>query len=147
MSLHRVPVELADANAFVRRVHRHLDEVAGHKFSLGAMLGETIVGVVIVGRPIARGRQDGWTLEITRLATDGTRNACSFLYGAACRASFALGYRRVGTYTLAHEPGTSLVAAGFRLVGEVKGRSWDCAARPRVDKAPMEDKLCWERRA
>lgn len=145
MTLQRIPLELADANAFVRRVHRHLGDVAGHKFSLGAVLDGQIVGVVIVGRPVARGRQDGWTLEITRLATDGTRNACSFLYGAACRASFALGYRRVGTYTLAHEPGTSLVAAGFRLVGEVKGRSWNCNARPRVDKAPLEGKLSWER--
>lgn len=145
MKLVAVPMEFADANAFVLSVHRHHGEVAGHKFSIGAVLGEKIVSVVIVGRPVARGRQDGWTLEVTRLATDGTRNACSFLYGAACRAAFALGYRRIGTYILASEPGTSLKAAGWRLVGEVKGRSWDTPRRPRVDRAPLEDKLLWER--
>ena len=142
--LHIVPIDLASANAFVEQVHRHHKKVVGHKFSLAAMMGDTIVGVVIVGRPVARGRDDGWTLEVTRLATDGTRNACSFLYGAAARASFALGYRRIGTYILASEPGTSLAAAGWRLVGEVKGRSWSCASRPRIDKHPVTDKLLFE---
>lgn len=145
MKLVAIPMEFADANEFVRRVHRHHGDVTGHKFSIGAVLGDRIVGVVIVGRPVARGRQDGWTLEVTRLATDGARNACSFLYGAACRASFALGYRRLGTYILASEPGTSLKAAGWRLVGEVKGRSWDTPTRPRVDRGPLEDKLLWEK--
>lgn len=139
-----VPIDLASANVFVEQVHRHHKKVVGHKFSLAAMLGGNVVGVVIVGRPVARGRDDGWTLEVTRLATDGTRNACSFLYGAAARAAFALGYRRVGTYILATEPGTTLAAAGWRLVGEVKGRSWSCASRPRVDKHPVADKLLFE---
>lgn len=142
--LNLVPMDLASANAFVETIHRHHKKVVGHKFSLAAMMGDTIVGVVIIGRPVARGRDDGWTLEVTRLATDGTRNACSFLYGAAARAAFALGYRRVGTYILASEPGTSLSAAGWRLVGEVKGRSWSCASRPRVDKHPTTDKLLFE---
>ncbi len=145
--LGHVPMTLSDANGFVARVHRHLGPVVGHKFSLGAVLDGQLVGVVIVGRPVARERQDGWTLEITRLATDGTRNACSFLYGAACKATFALGYLRLGTYTLATEPGTSLIAAGWRRVGEVRGRSWSCPPRPRVDKHPTLDKLLWERTA
>lgn len=139
-----VPMDLASANAFVERIHRHHKKVVGHKFSLAAMFGDEVVGVVIIGRPVARGRDDGWTLEVTRLATDGTRNACSFLYGAAARASFALGYRRVGTYILASEPGTSLSAAGWRCIGEVKGRSWSCSSRPRVDKHPVTDKLLFE---
>lgn len=137
-------VELAEANAFVAAHHRHHKRVVGHKFSLGATLGEKIVGIAIVGRPVARERQDGVTLEVTRLATDGTKNACSFLYGAAARATFALGYKRLGTYILASEPGTSLTAAGWRLIGEVKGRSWSCPSRPRIDKHPTQDKLLWE---
>lgn len=131
------PLNLESANEFVRRVHRHHPPVVGHKFSLAATMAGEVVGVCIVGRPVARGRDDGWTLEVTRLATDGTRNACSFLYGAAARAAFALGYRRIGTYILASEPGTSLNAAGWRQIGEVKGRSWDCPSRPRVDRHPV----------
>ena len=77
-----VPLDLAEANAFIRKHHRHHGEVVGHKFSLGAALGGAIVGVSIVGRPVARMRDDGMTLEVTRLCTDGTKNACSFLYGA-----------------------------------------------------------------
>ncbi|MFH7191491.1 XF1762 family protein, partial [Klebsiella pneumoniae] len=84
-----------------------------------------------VGRPVARGCDDGRTLEVTRLCTDGTRNACSFLYGRAAKAAFALGFSRIGTYIRADEPGASLYAANWRLVGETKGRSWDCASRPR----------------
>jgi hypothetical protein len=147
-----VPLDLNSANEFVRRIHRHHQPVVGFKFALGAMfvehfdgaIAEKLAGVAIVGRPVSRMRDDGWTLEVTRLATDGTRNACSFLYGACARAAFALGYRRIGTYILAHEPGTSLVAAGWRMVGEVKGRSWSCASRPRVDRHPIIDKTLFE---
>ena len=142
-----VPLDLESANDWVTMFHRHHPPVVGHKFSLGAMKNNDIVGVIIVGRPVARMRQDGWTLEVTRLATDGTKNACSFLYGAAARAAFALGYRRVGTYILASEPGTSLNAAGWRQIGEVKGRSWSCQTRPRVDRHPLQDKLLFERSA
>jgi hypothetical protein len=98
----------------------------------------------VVGRPVSRERDDGWTLEVTRLCTIGTKNACSFLYGAAARATFAQGYARLGTYTLKREPGTSLLAAGWKLIAEVKGRSWNCPSRPRTDKHPTEDKLLWE---
>lgn len=81
---------------------------------------------------------------MTRLATDGTRDACSFLYGASARAAFALGFKRIGTYILASEPGTSLSAAGWRMIGEVRGRSWSCPSRPRVDKHPTQAKLLFE---
>jgi hypothetical protein len=144
VSLNVIPVELSEANAFVEKLHRHHGNVVGHKFSLGAVNDGQLVGVAIVGRPVARGRDDGWTLEVTRLCTDGTRNACSFLYGAARRAAFALGYRRLGTYILASEDGTSLKAAGWRMVGEVKGRSWSTPSRPRFDDHPLEDKQLWE---
>jgi hypothetical protein len=138
-------LELAEANAFVRLHHRHHKPVVGHVFSIGAALDGHIVGVAIIGRPVARLRDDGVTAEITRLATDGTTNGCSFLYGAASRAAFALGFKRIGTYILANEPGTSLAAAGWRQIGEVRGRSWSCPSRPRVDKHPLQDKLLFER--
>jgi hypothetical protein len=144
LKLTAYPVDLAEANAFVTEHHRHHKPVVGHKFSIGAAMGETIVGVVIVGRPVARMRDDGMTLEVTRLATDGTRNACSFLYGAAARACFALGYKRIGTYILKDEPGASLRAAGWRLIGEAGGGSWSVPSRPRVDKHPLQTKLLWE---
>lgn len=144
VSLELTPIEFAEACAFVALHHRHHAPPQGHKFSIAASEGDQVRGVVMVGRPVARGRQDGWTLEVTRLCTDGTRNACSMLYAAAWRATRALGYRRLGTYTLASESGASLRAAGWRIVGEVHGRSWSCQSRPRVDTHPTQDKLLWE---
>jgi len=137
-------VELSEANDFVRVLHRHHRPVVGHKFSLGAVMAETLVGVAIVGRPVSRMRDDGNTLEVTRLCTDGTRNACSFLYGAAARACFALGYRRIGTYLLASETGASVLAAGWRCLGERGGGSWSVPSRPRQDNHPLEKKMLFE---
>jgi len=144
MRLRAVPVDLDEANAFVGKLHRHHKPVIGHKFSIGAVLGDEIVGVAIVSRPVARMRDDGVTLEVTRLCTDGTRNACSFLYGACARAAFALGYQRIGTYILKNEPGISLKASGWRLVGEAGGGSWSRDSRPRVDTHPLQGKLLFE---
>ena len=142
-----VPLDLDEANAVVAQWHRHHRPLVGHKFSLGADFGNRIVGCAIVGRPVSRMRDDGMTLEVTRLCTDGTKDACSFLYGAAARACFALGYRRIGTYILASEPGTSLTAAGWRLIGQRGGGSWSVPSRPRVDTHPLEPKLLFEREA
>ena len=104
-----------------------------------------MVGVVIVGRPVARHRDDGLTAEVTRLCVlDAEPNACSFLYGKAAKAALALGYRCIGTYTLKRESGASLRAAGWTLIGEVKGRSWTTPSRPRTDKTAIEDRLLWE---
>jgi hypothetical protein len=139
-----VRIQLPEANAFVREHHRHHKPVVGHLFSIGAAKDGKIVGVAIVGRPVARMRDDGETAEVTRLCTDGTRNACSFLYGACSRAAFAIGFKRIGTYILASEPGTSLTGAGWRLVGETGGGSWSRGDRPRVDKHPTEPKLLFE---
>ena len=138
------PIDFAQAAEFVRQHHRHHTPPAGHKFSIAALLGEEVEGVVIVGRPVARRRDDGRTLEVTRLCTRGHPNACSFLYGAAARATFALGYARLGTYTLKSEPGTSLLAAGWKLVAETPGKSWSVPSRPRADKHPLEPRLLWE---
>ena len=145
--LRLAPISFADAADFVREHHRHHTPPAGHKFSLAAMDGEQLVGVAIVGRPVARRLDEGTRLEVTRLCTTGHPNACSFLYGAASRATFALGYRRIGTYTLRTEPGTSLVAAGWKLIGETPGNSWSVPSRSRIDKHPIEPKLIWERAA
>ena len=138
------PLSLEEANAFVALHHRHHNPMVGHKFSLGAVKDDHIVGVAIIGRPVSRMRDDGLTLEITRLCTDQTRNACSFLYGASAKATFALGYQRIGTYILREEGGASLRAAGWRLIGERGGGSWNCPSRPRVDKHPTQGKLLWE---
>lgn len=138
-----VPLPLDEANAYVERHHRHSNPTVGHKFSLGAALGSEIVGVAIVGRPVARPADDGWTLEVLRICSVGERNVCSFLYGACWRAARALGYRKLITYTLATEPGSSLRAAGWRVVGVVPARSWDVPSRPRVDKHPLQERLRW----
>jgi len=145
MSLFLVPITVSDARAFVLEHHRHHRPPVSGLFAVACADSPTrIRGVAIVGRPVARGLQDGWTAEVTRVATDGTRNACSMLYGAAWRAARALGYRRLVTYTLAEEPGTSLRASGWATVAEVRGRSWSCTSRPRVDKHPTQGKLRWE---
>jgi hypothetical protein len=128
-----VPTSLEEANAFVSIHHRHHKPVVGHKFSIAAADGEIVRGVAIVGRPVARGNDDGWTLEVNRCCTDGTRNACSMLYGAAWRAAKAMGYRRLITYTLPEEGGASMRAAGWRLVGQRGGGNWNVPSRPRID--------------
>lgn len=145
--LELTPISLAEANAFVTLHHRHHKPVPGAKFCIACADDTGVRGVVIVGRPMARPWDDGWTLEVNRLATDGAHNACSMLYGAAWRAAKAIGYRRLITYTLASESGSSLRATGWLLIGERKGRSWNCPSRPRVDTHPLQDKLLWEARA
>lgn len=137
------PVSRDGANAFVESLHRHRGRVVGHLFALAAECGGRRVGVVIVGRPLARGLSDGLTAEVTRLCTDGTPNACSFLYAAAWRAARALGYTKLVTYTLASESGSSLRAAGWTQEAQVKGRSWSCPSRPRKDINEIEDKIRW----
>lgn len=141
-------IEFDDAAAFVSLHHRHHTPPVGHLFSIAAWRGERLAGVVMVGRPVSRRRQDGFTAEVTRLCVlDDEPNACSFLYGKAARAALALGYRRIGTYTLKRESGASLRAAGWVLIGETPGRSWSVPSRPRHDKHPLEPRLIWERAA
>lgn len=140
-----VPCSIQDARAYVDRHHRHHPPPVSGLFALAVAEGQTIRGVAIVGRPVARMLDDGWTAEVTRVATDGAKNACSMLYGAAWRAARSLGWKKLITYTLDTEPGTSLRAAGWRVVGEVRGRSWSCKSRPRVDRHPLQGKLRWEK--
>ncbi|PZX32039.1 hypothetical protein C7416_102199 [Cupriavidus phytorum] len=145
MSLRVVPIAFADANAFVRRFHRHHKAVTGHKFSVAVADGVGDVrGVAVIGRPVARALDDGLTLEVNRCCTDGAFNACSMLYAAAWRAARAMGYRKLITYTLPPEGGASLRAAGWRVVAETKGGSWNCPSRTREDHHPLQGKLRWE---
>jgi hypothetical protein len=140
---------LREARVFVELHHRHHPPPQGGLFAIGAASVDAdgdvlVVGVVIVGRPVARRLDDDFTAEVTRLATDGSRNACSLLYGAAWRAARAMGYHRLVTYTLPEEGGASLRGAGWTLVGEAGGGSWSRKDRPRVDTAPTQVKFRWE---
>jgi hypothetical protein len=141
--LQLAPLSLREANAYVEAHHRHSGKVRGMKFALGAAIADELVGVAIVGRPIARMLQDGATLEVLRVCSTGTRNVCSFLLAACWRAARALGYRRLVTYTLATETGSSLRAAGFRIVGEVRAQNWSRPSRPRGREDPQQ-RLRWQ---
>ncbi|GAB2858447.1 hypothetical protein GCM10022221_67440 [Actinocorallia aurea] len=134
LSVIAVPFSLACA--FVDAHHRHHAAPQGHRFSLGAATGRgVLVGVAIVGRPVARKFDDGATVEVTRVATDGTPNACSLLYGAAWRTAKAAGYRRAITYTQDGESGASLRGAGWLPAGSRRARpGWDRPSRPRTDR-------------
>lgn len=146
MSLRLVPVSLTDANGFVAMWHRHHQPVPGHKFSIGvADQDDVLRGVAIVGRPVARHFDNGLTLEVNRTATDGTPNTNSMLYGAAARAAFALGYRRLVTYTQEGESGSSLRGAGWKVVAERPARgSWNVPSRPREEKNEGIPRTLWE---
>lgn len=144
MTLTIIPITFVEACEFIRQFHRHHSPPVGYKFCIGASDGENVVGVAVVGRPVARNLDDGWTMEVTRLCTDGTRNACSLLYGACRRAAFALGYKKIVTYTLPEEGGASLAASGYKCIGEAGGGHWDCPSRPRVDTHPLQVKWRWE---
>jgi len=139
-----VPVTLRAACAYVNEHHRHLRAPAGAKLALAVQDQRGhIRGVALVGRPVARRLDDGVTLEVTRVATDGCRNACSALYAAARRAARALGYRKLVTYTRASEHGTSVRAAGFIAVHASRGGTWSRAGRHRRDH-DHSPKVRWE---
>lgn len=150
------PCKLRDANAYVAQHHRHNQPTNGHKFSVAVYDDDRLCGVAIAGQPVARLLDDGFTIEIRRVCTDGTRNACSMLYAACAKAARAMGYRKAITYTLQSEPGTSVKAAGFTAVCEAGGASWDRPSRPREveqvtlfgieRKYPDELKIRWEKK-
>lgn len=145
MNIRIVPISLEEANSFVERHHRHHDPVTGHKFSI-AVADETgaVHGVAIVGRPVSRMLDNGWTLEVNRCCTDGVKNGCSMLYRAAWRAVSAMGYERLITYTLPEEGGASLKGAGLRFLGNTGGGKWTRTSRPRIDTHPEQLKWIWE---
>ncbi len=143
MSLTVRPVELADLNRFVALHHRHHKPVQGHRFSLCAVKNGRIVGVASVGRPVARMTCPRSVVEVTRLCTDGTRNACSILYAAAARAAKEIGYTRIQTFILDEEPGVTLRAAGWRLDGVSAGGDGWYSRDGRRDDQPTNPKQRW----
>lgn len=145
------PCTIREACLYIDQIHRHHRAPQGALFAVACSTidksgSAVIVGVATVGRPVARREAtDSWCAEITRVATDGTKNACSLLYGACWRAARALGYQRLITYTLQSEAGVSLRASGWIVVGETRGGSWSCKSRPRVDKHPLQAKIKWSK--
>lgn len=127
VKLRIVPTTLREANALVSRWHRHHKPTVGHRFAVGVAREGTLVGAAIVGNPVARGsaQADHYIIEVTRLVTDGAKNACSMLYAAAARAAEAMGYDKIQTYILDSELGTSLKAAGWELEAMTKGGDWN----------------------
>jgi hypothetical protein len=148
VSLETVPITMQEANLFVAEHHRHHGPTVSGLWATACSLVEDreeprICGVAIIGRPVARVLDNGWTVEVTRCCTDGTPHAASKLYGAARKQAVAMGYRQIITYTLEGEPGTSLTAAGFTAEHLVRGKTWHTPSRPRVDKHPTIPKVRW----
>ena len=139
-----VPIKQDEAKAFINQNHRHNKAPVGSIFQLAVAKNNKIVGVAMVGRPIARHLDNGWTLEVNRLCTDGTQNACSMLYSASWRVAKNLGYRKLITYILSEENGSSLKASNWKCLGESGGGSWSRELRPRVDKHSIQKKIKFE---
>lgn len=138
------PITFREASDFINQYHRHHKATVGHKFSIGLYDNERLVGVAVCGRPVSRYLDDGITCEINRLCTDGTKNACSMLYGACCRVAKEMGYVKIITYILASENGASLKASNFICEGEAGGTHWT-GKRNRGQDIPKEMKTRWVR--
>lgn len=139
------PITFCDACEFIDRLHRHHTAPQGHKFSLSVWVDDKLVGVACVGRPVARKTQstEPYTCEITRLCTDGTPNACSKLYAACRRVAGAMGYDHCITFTMESELGSSLMGAGWEIVGTTTGKSWSVPSRQRADKHELGPRKKW----
>lgn len=147
MSLIAFPVHTSHANRYVTAFHRHHGSSGVAKYAIGAMDAETgeVIGVAIVGRPVAIALDTPWTCEVLRLCTNGHRNACSFLYGACARAAKAMGYARIQSYILESEPGSSLKATGWKFSHTTAGDTWNRPniGRVRADTHPTVPKALW----
>lgn len=146
IALRTIPLELVEANAVVSAWHRHHQPCQGHRFSLGVVgPDDAIHGAIIVGRPVARlAGHPRAVLEVTRLVTDGTPNACSMLYAAAARAGKAMGFMRIQTYILDEETGTTLIASGWKCEGQAGGGQWKHTdGKPRRTDQPTGTKQRW----
>ena len=129
------PIDLKAANRYVMENHRHNGKVLVHRFSIACYDGDRLCGVAIVGNPSARKLDDGNTVEVKRVCTDGTRNACSILYGRCARIAREMGWNKIITYTLESESGASLRASGCTIEADGVGggqKGWNMPSRPRV---------------
>lgn len=138
------PITFRQACEFIKANHRHHRPTVGCKFCVGLFEDDKLIGCAVCGRPVSRHLDDGKTCEINRLCTDGTKNACSMLYGAACRIARAMGYKQIITYILESEPGTSLKASNFFCEGKAGGTHWT-GERNRGQGFPAEYKTKWSR--
>lgn len=138
-----IPITFRYAQQYVKDHHRHTPNIRGCKFAIACENNGEIVGVAICGRPVSRYLDNGKTLEINRVCTDGTRNACSMLYGASCRIAKEMGYKKVITYTLKSENGASVKASNFVCDGEAGGTHWT-GKRDR-GRTPNEMKIRWHK--
>ena len=137
---------LKAANQYVAEKHRHHKPNRGHKFSIGLMKQDNLIGVAICGRPVSRGSDDGFTLEVSRLCTEGAENACSKLYGACARIAKEMGYKKIQTYILKSELGISLKASGWIMEAITAGGQWNYTnGKPRRTDQPTEPKQRWAR--
>ena len=139
------PCDFQTAVRFVGEHHRHNKPPIGHKFSIACYAGDRLCGVCMVGRPIGRYLDDGLTLEVNRCCTDGTRNACTMLYGAAQRAAAALGYKRLITYTLESENGSSHRASNWVCDGQDGGTHWTGQRYEQTEMVLGEMKVRWRK--
>ena len=141
-----IPLSLKESNEYVQEHHRHHSPVHRDKFRIGCLVNGKLVGVANVGRPLSRYLDDGDTLEVLRCCTDGTKNACSFLYARCARIAHELGYKRIITYILETETGTSLKASGWELdKAHCGGGHWNTPSRPRKIGENVEHDLLGER--
>ena len=138
------PITFREASDFINKYHRHHNATVGHKFSIGLYDNDKLVGVAVCGRPVSRYLDNGFTCEINRLCTDGTKNACSMLYGACCRIAKEMGYKKIITYILESENGASLKASNFICEGEDGGTHWT-GKRNKGQDIPKEMKTRWVR--
>lgn len=139
-----VPITFAYAKQFIKEYHRHAPNVIGCKFCIGLQGDDGIVGVAVCGRPVSRFLDDGLTIEINRVCTNGVVNGCSMLYGACCRIAKEMGYKRAITYTLQSETGSSVKASNFVCDGEAGGTHWT-GKRNRGQNIPNELKKRWHK--
>lgn len=137
------PIHLRQANEFVKEYHRHNIPTTGGKFAISCFDGDRICGVAVCGRPVSRKLDNAFTLEIYRNCTDGTKNACSMLYGACLRIAKSMGYKKVITYTLESENGASLKASGFSFDGKAGGTNWSGKRKRNYYVSPQEKKNRW----
>jgi hypothetical protein len=143
-----IPINLSEANNFVDNFHRHNKPVVGAKFSIGCSDGERLVGVAIVGRPIARNNDNGVTAEVTRCCVidDAPKGSCSFLYASCWRAWKAMGGQKIITYTLQSEGGASLRGSGWTILHEVKihpNKRWTNRPGREWQSVSGQQKFCW----
>jgi hypothetical protein len=144
-----VPLKLREANDFVEQWHRHSARTSndGGKFAIGLDHEGSLVGVAIVGRPIARLLQVEGAAELLRLCTspDAPKGSGSKLYARAKRIWQLMGGTKLLTYTLARESGSSMLGAGLggkSMTAEIG--QWSVPSRPRRHRdIADEPKLRW----